>query len=122
VQKGKVFGVTPPDGVTLALAEGTKDLVVPTGTNFVVDGNSLKVGQLKPGMMVEATIVTTGADDAASATSVPPMSGVLLVSNPPGDGDLPAAGTNLPLYGVLGLLSLSLGFALLRIRKPVKQS
>jgi hypothetical protein len=122
VQKGKVFGVTPPDGVTLALAEGTKDLVVPTGTSFVVDGNSLTVGQLKPGMMVEATIVTTGADDAASATSTPAMAGVLLVSNPAGEGDLPAAGTNLPLFGVLGLLSLSLGFAVLRIRKPLKQS
>jgi len=122
VQKGKVFGVTPPDGVTLALAEGTKDLVVPTGTNFLVDGKSLTVAQLKPGMMVEATIVTTGADDAASATSTPALTGVLLVSNPPSEGDLPAAGTNLPLFGVLGMLSLSLGLALLRIRKPVKQS
>jgi hypothetical protein len=118
VTKAKVFGVTPPDGVTLSLAEGTKDLVVPMGTSFLVDGKQLTVAQLKPGMMVEATIVTTAADDATAATSAPAMAGVLLVANPAGEGDLPAAGTNLPLYGVLGLLSVALGFGLMWKSKP----
>jgi len=121
VVKGKVYGVTPPDGVTLSLAEGTKDLVVPAGTAFMVDGKKLAVADLKPNMMVEATIVSTAAD-GASATAAPAQAGALLVAHAAGGDDLPAAGTNLPLFGGLGLVCLSLGLALLNLRKPVKQS
>jgi hypothetical protein len=121
VVKGKVYGITPPDGVTLSLAEGTKDLTVPAGTTFMVDGKALKVGELKNDMMVEATIVT--ADKAgASAPSTPPQSGALLVSKVGAAAeDLPAAGTHLPLFAALGALCLALGFALLTVRKPAVQ-
>ncbi len=75
VVKGKVYAVTPPDGVTLTLSEGIKELAVPAGTTFMVDGKPLKVSELKPDMMVEATIVTTANADAASATGDPAAGG-----------------------------------------------
>jgi len=121
VVKGKVYGVTPPDGVTLSLAEGTKDLVVPSGTTFMVDGKKLGVSDLKNNMMVEATIVTADTT-GASATSTPPQSGALLVAKVGAAAeDLPAAGTHLPLFAALGLSCLALGFMLLTYRKPVNQ-
>jgi UDP-N-acetylmuramyl tripeptide synthase len=121
VAKGKVFVVTPPDGVTLSLAEGTKELVVPAGTTFMVDGKKLTASELKPGMMVEATIVTTAAD-GTSAASAPALSGALLIAHDASAADdLPAAGTRLPLFAALGAACLALGFALLAFRKPVNQ-
>jgi hypothetical protein len=121
VKKGKVFAVTPPDGVTLSLAEGTKDLVIPSGAKFTVDGKPLSASELKPGMMVEATIVTI-APDGTSASSAPAMAGTLLVAHAAGSAeDLPAAGTHLPLFGTLGAACLALGLALLTFRKPVNQ-
>ena len=122
VVKGKVYGITPPNGVTLSLAEGVKDVVVPAGTTFSVDGKKLSVAELKADMMVEATIVTTTtAADGASATSTPAQSGALLIAKAAGEEDLPAAGTHLPLYLVLGIGCLSLGAALLVYRRPMQQ-
>jgi hypothetical protein len=121
VVKGKVYGVTPPDGVTLSLAEGTKDLTVPTGTTFMVDGKKLGVSDLKNNMMVEATIITADTT-GTSATSTPAMSGALLVAKTGAAAeDLPAAGTHLPLIGMLGAACLALGAAFLGFRKPLNQ-
>jgi hypothetical protein len=121
VTKGKVFGVTPPDGITLSLAEGTKDLVIPAGTTFMVDGKKLTVAELKAGMTVEATIISTAAD-GSSATSTPAPAGTLLVAKAAAaEEDLPAAGTHLPLFGALGAGCLALGLVLLTFRKPVNQ-
>jgi hypothetical protein len=122
VVKGKVYAVTPPDGVTLLLSEGVKELSVPTGTTFMVDGKPLKVAELKPDMMVEATIVTTGAPDATSASVTPAMTGTLLVAKTASADDMPAAGTNLPLYGLMGAVALLFGIGLLALsRKPAHQ-
>jgi hypothetical protein len=121
VVKGKVYGVTPPEGVTLSLAEGVKDLTVPTGTTFMVDGKKLSVGELKANMVVEATIVTADTT-GTSASSTPPLSGALLVAKVGAAAeDLPAAGTHLPLFAALGLSCLALGFMLMTYRKPVNQ-
>lgn len=127
VVKGKVFAATPPDVVTLSLADGIKELTVPTGTKFMVDGKAMTIADLKPDMPVEATVLTTMAPDAkptalnAPAPKIPALTGVLLVSKTPGAGDqaLPEAGTNLPLYGSLGLVLLALG-ALLFWRRPAR--
>jgi hypothetical protein len=123
VVKGKVYAVTPPDGVTLLLAEGVKELQVPTGTTFMVDGKPMKVSELKPDMMVEATVLTTAADaTTASATVVPPLKGVLLVAKTAAADDMPSAGTSLPTFALLGGLLLILGSALLTFtRKPAHQ-
>ncbi len=128
VVKGKVFAATPPDVVTLSLADGIKELAVPTGTKFMIDGKPMGITDLKPDMMVEATVVTTVAPDAkpevanAAAPAAPALSGVLLVSKTPGLGDsaLPEAGTNLPMYGVFGMLLLAIGAAMTFWRKPVR--
>lgn len=120
VVKGKVYGITPPNGVTLSLAEGVKDLTVPAGTTFMVDGKKLAVSDLKNDMMVEATIVTTAAD-GASAGSAPAQSGALLVAKAAGEEELPAAGTHLPLFAACGLALLAAGFALMGFRKPAAQ-
>ena len=58
----------------------------------------------------------------APAPTAPALSGALLVSKTPGSGDqaLPEAGTNLPLYGVLGMLLLAMGAVLMFWRKPVR--
>ncbi len=123
VVKGKVYAVTPPDGVTLLLSEGVKELAVPTGTTFMVDGKSLKVAELKPDMMVEVTIVTTGEADATSAAATPAMAGALLVAKTASADDMPAAGTNLPLFGAIGAMLLMFGFWLRSSgRKPVQQT
>ena len=119
VVKGKVYAVTPPDEVTLLLSEGVKELSVPTGTTFMVDGKSLKVSELTPDMMVDATIVTTADADAASATATPTLVGTLLVAKGASADDMPAAGTNLPLYGIVGAMMLMMGVWLRTFgRKP----
>jgi hypothetical protein len=122
VVKGKVYAVTPPDGVTLLLSSGVTELSVPTGTTFTVDGKPMKLADIKPDMMVEATIVTTGEDDAVSATATPPLAGTLLIAKTAAEGDMPAAGTNLPLYGIAGAIMLLCGSMLLGFnRKPARQ-
>lgn len=123
VVKGKVYAVTPPDGVTLLLSEGVKELTAPKGTTFMVDGKSLKVSELKPDMMVQVTIVTTGEADATSAASTPAMSGTLLVAKTASADDMPAAGTNLPLFGMVGAMLLAMGFWMRSFgRKPAHQN
>jgi LPXTG-motif cell wall-anchored protein len=120
VVKGKVYGITPPNGVTLSLAEGVKDLTVPAGTTFMVDGKKLAVSDLKNDMMVEATIVTTAAE-GTSASSAPAQSGALLVAKAAGEEELPAAGTHLPLFAALGLGFLMTGFTLIGFRRRASQ-
>ena len=125
VVKGKVFAATPPDVVTLSLADGIKELTVPEGTKFLVEGKLLGIDALKPEMLIEATIVTTVADDAkpeviaAAHPSAPELKGSLLVAKTLGEGGttLPEAGTRLPLFGLLGAVFLVLGFGLTRVGK-----
>jgi hypothetical protein len=115
VAKGKVYQIDPPDKVTLSLAEGIKELTIPAGTTFTVAGKKVPASQLQKGMEVEATVVSTLAGPEA-AGNVPPsdtpnQTGVILLAVATGD-DLPAAGTNLPLFGILGFIALALGLAL----------
>jgi hypothetical protein len=116
VETGKVYQVSPPDKVTLSVTSGVSELVVPAGTTFMVDGKALTIGQLAKGMSLQATIVaTTAGSDATGNTppaSTPAQAGTILLNVAAGADDLPAAGTNLPLYGVIGFGLLMLGFVL----------
>ena len=121
VVKGKVYSSAPPDGLTLSLSQGVKELTVPAGTTFMVDGKPKSISEIKPDMMVEATVITTaGEADAAAAAAAPvtpPLQGALLVAQAANSGDLPDSGTNLPLVGILGVSLLGIGTMLLRFRK-----
>lgn len=116
VETGKVYQVSPPDKVTLSVTSGVSELTVPAGTTFTVDGKSLTIAQLQKGMAVQATIVaTTASSDATGNTppaSTPAQAGTILLAVAAGADDLPAAGTNLPLYGILGFTALMLGLGL----------
>jgi hypothetical protein len=122
VVKGKVYAVTPPDGVTLLLSSGVTELTVPAGTTFMVDGKPLKVAELKPDMLVEATVVTTADDTTASASAAPALVGSLLVAKTASADDMPSAGTNLPLFGLVGAIAIFCGILLMGFyRKPAAQ-
>ena len=115
--KAKVYAVTQPDDLTLIMTDGSKEFSVPTGTTFMVDGKPTPFSALKPDSMVDVTVVTPQAEGAepVAPPATPTLVGALIVEK---GEDLPAAGTHLPLYGLLGLTMLLAGFALLRFRKP----
>lgn len=116
VTKAKVYAVTPPDTVTLIMSDGSKDFTLPAGESFWVDGKATPLSSLKPDTMVDVTVVTPAADgaEAGSAPATPAMAGTLLLAK---TDELPSAGTNLPLYGLIGVSMLLAGFALLRFRR-----
>jgi len=119
VMKAKVYGTAPPDGITLTTPMGAKDFVVPAGVTFMVGGKSLPLTALASDVTIDATIITPAADGADGPIPVPPpLSGTLLIAK---SDELPLAGTNLPLYGLLGFALLLLGFAMLRFRKPASE-
>jgi len=115
VVKGKIYQVDPPDKITLSLSSGIKELTIPTGTSFIVGGKKLSVADLKKDMEIETTILSTLPNDDATG-NIPPdappaRAGVILLDISEG-AYLPPAGTNLPLFGILGCLALALGLAL----------
>jgi hypothetical protein len=52
------------------------------------------------------------------------MSGVLLVAKTAGSGEssVPLAGTNLPLYGLVGICLLVVGFGMMVWRRPAERA
>ncbi len=68
----KKFQVISVEGNKLVvnLPEGTKELTVPDDFRFTVDGQSLSVHQLKPGMSGTATITTTTTMVPVTVTEV----------------------------------------------------
>jgi LPXTG-motif cell wall-anchored protein len=116
VVKTKVFSATPPNLLTISSPEGALNVIVPLGTKFSVDGKTVGLSDLSSGMMLEATVITPAreGEEPSTTPATPPLSGVLLVAKLE---DLPATGTRLPLYGLVGGLMLLVGFALLRGRK-----
>ena len=68
----KKFQVIAVEGnkLVVSLPEGTKELTVPDDFRFTVDGQSLSVHQLKPGMAGTATITTTVTTVPVTVTEV----------------------------------------------------
>ena len=144
--QGKVFHVTPPNSVILTLEDGTNhQFKIPKGQRFNVNGQDTDAWGLKKGMMVSATSVTevpetvvaqqvqrTGQAPPPPAT--PPMQAVLLIerSEPvaaaptaepaqtaaaePAPAKLPKTGSTVPLFGLLGMLSLGASYCVRRLR------
>jgi hypothetical protein len=82
---GVITQVTPPRWVTLKLGDGTvKRYEIPAETTFQVNGTSATVFDLKKGMKISATAVTTGgvniqSGKAAIVGETPPQIGALLI-------------------------------------------
>ena len=68
----KAFEVIAVDGnlLVVRLPEGTREISVPAGFLFTVDGKQLSVGQLKPGMKGTATITTKTTVTPVTVTEV----------------------------------------------------
>jgi LPXTG-motif cell wall-anchored protein len=143
---GTVWNVMPPTSVILTLEDGKNQrFKIPNGQKFDINGQMTDAFGLKPGMKVTATKVvetpeqvvsqhtqvtgtmpTPPPEQAAAATpppQPPPADVPILivaeeevVSGPAPSGSLPKTGSELPLIGLLGLLSLSASFGLKLIR------
>jgi hypothetical protein len=135
---GKVWFVNPPSTVILTMEDGkNQEFKIPNGQKFNVDGQMVDAWGLKKGMNVNATKVvetpTTVVAQRAKVTGEmppppppPPADVPILVveevavpvqvaqDQPPA---LPKTGSELPLVGLLGLLSLATSLGLRTARK-----
>lgn len=129
---GKVWHVAPPKTVILTLADGTnKQYKVPKDQKFMIDGQEMTVFDLKKGMTVTATVITqvpqvvVEHERAISGKMPPPpptpaAEPVLLVEEEKpapivqevAKTELPKTGSLIPLFGLLGCLSLVGSFSL----------
>lgn len=142
---GKVWFVSPPNSVILTLADGTNQkFKIPKGQQFNINGQMVDAWGLKKGMQVSATKVVeepvvvvaqkssvTGEMPPAPPAPAPPPPGVPILvfiaipvpapapvvaaAAPP--AELPKTGSELPLIGLLGFLSLASGIGLRTARK-----
>jgi len=136
---GKVWYVNPPTSVILTMEDGqNQQFKVPSGQKFNIDGKETDVWGLKKGMKVSATkvvevpetVVTQqrALSGTAPAPPPPPPAGqpILIVVAEPAPApaapapvakaELPKTGSILPLFGLLGLLSLVSSFGLKSLR------
>ena len=126
--KGKVWFINPPSTVILTMEDGkNQEFKIPNGQKFNVDGQMVDAWGLKKGMTVNATKVvetpTTVVAQRAKLTGEmpppppPPPADVPIlvveevavpvqVAQAPAPA-LPKTGSELPLIGLLGLLSLA---------------
>ena len=134
---GKVFQVSPPTSVILTLENGeNQKFTIPKGQKFMVDGEEKDAFHLRKGMIVSATRVVEEPITVVEKESkvsgemppppAPPADQPILVmvvparpvpaqeakNEPP--KELPKSGSELPLLGLLGGLSL-IGAAGLRL-------
>lgn len=137
---GTVWHVQPPLSVILTMEDGkNQQFKIPKGQKFNVDGQMVDAWGLKKGMKVSATKVVeepltvvnqqrklTG--QMPPAPTPPPADVAILVVEeaPPqaapavaeaAPAALPKTGSELPLLGLLGVLSLASAFGLRLIRK-----
>ena len=136
---GKVWHVSPPNSVILTLADGTQQqFKIPSGQKFNVDGNMMDAWSLKKGMNVSATkVVEEPVTEVAVQQEIkgtmpppPPADAPILVvmqrtpapqpeaaaattPSPTGASDqLPQTASDLPLFGLLGVIAIGSSLAL----------
>jgi LPXTG-motif cell wall-anchored protein len=139
---GRVFFVSPPNSVILTMANGkNQQFKIPNNQKFNINGQMVDAWGLKKGMKVSATkVVEVPAIDISQTRSVtgelppppppPPVDVPVLVveeevaapvevAQAPAQqpAELPATGSQLPLIGLLGLLSLVGSLGLRTARK-----
>jgi LPXTG-motif cell wall-anchored protein len=138
---GKVWQVSPPNSVILTLEDGqNQQFKIPKGQKFDVDGQQVDAFGLRKGMMVHVTKVVeepvTQVQQQAKLTGTmppppappPPDQPVLVVvaqpapapaPAPAAPAELPKTGSELPLYGLLGVLLLAAAGCARTLRKSV---
>lgn len=141
---GTVWFVSPPNSVILRMANGkNQQFKIPNNQKFNVNGQMVDAWGLKKGMKVSATkVVEVPVTDVAQTRSVtgelppppppPPADVPVLVveeevvvpvevaqaqAPAPAPAELPATGSQLPLIGSLGLLSLASSLVMRTARK-----
>lgn len=135
---GKVWFVSPPNSVILTLADGkNQSFKIPKGQKFNVNGQMTDAWGLRKGMKISATkVVEVPVTEVAQTRSVtgempppplpPPADVPILVVEEAvapvqvaqaAPAALPHTGSQLPLIGLLGLLSLASSFGLRAARK-----
>jgi RNase P/RNase MRP subunit p29 len=138
--KGKVWQITPPTMVILSMPDGTnKQYHIPKDQKFNVNGQQVDAFALKPGMMIDATVVRetpeevvthekgTVAGEAPPPPPAAPAEPVQTAQAQPAPAPpaapaehkeaLPQTATPLPLLGFLGMLSVAASRGLKRLRK-----
>jgi LPXTG-motif cell wall-anchored protein len=138
---GKVWFINPPSTVILTMEDGkNQEFKIPNGQKFSVDGQMVDAWGLKKGMTVNATKVveapaTVIAQRAKLTGEMPPpppppppadvpilvveeVAVPVQVAQAPAPAPvLPKTGSELPLVGLLGLLSLASSLGLRTARK-----
>jgi len=139
---GRVFFVSPPNSVILTMTDGkNQQFKIPKNQKFNINGQMVDAFGLRKGMKVSATkVVEVPVTDISQTRSVtgelppppppPPVDVPVLVveeevvvpvevaqAPAPQPSELPATGSQLPLIGLLGLLSLACSLGLRTARK-----
>jgi LPXTG-motif cell wall-anchored protein len=135
---GKVWHVNPPSSVILTLEDGkNQQFKIPKGQKFNVDGQMVDAWGLKKGMNISATKVveepitevekqrkltgTMPPPPPAPPADAPILVAVLVPEAPPAaaaaPAELPKTGSEMPLIGLLGFLSLAGGLGLRAFRR-----
>jgi LPXTG-motif cell wall-anchored protein len=129
---GKVWHIQAPNSVILTLEDGTNQrFTIPKGQKFNVDGQMLDAFAVKKGMKVTATKVVEEPQTMVSrqqkltgkmpmVATIPSDQTLLIASGAPTPASagsassepvptkLPKTGSNLPVFALLGFVSLSL--------------
>jgi hypothetical protein len=137
---GKVWFVSPPNSVILTMADGkNQQFKIPKNQKFNINGQMVSAFGLRKGMNVSATkVVEVPVTDVSQSRSVtgemppppppPPDVPVLVVeelvapvevaqAQASAPAELPQTASQLPLIGLLGLLSLACSLGLRMARK-----
>jgi len=134
---GKVWYVNPPKSVILTMEDNkNQEFKIPNGQKFNVDGQMVDAWGLKKGMTVNATKVVEAPTVVVAQKAK--LTGEMPPPPPPPPADvpilvveevaapvqvaqaapaLPKTGSELPLIGLLGLLSLVSSFGLRMVRE-----
>jgi len=134
---GKVWAVNPPSLLILTLEDGkNQQFKIPKNQKFNIDGQMVDAWGLKKGMVLSATRIVEKPLDVVSQTrkmtgSAPPPPPpppadvpILVAQEAPAPvqvaqapAELPKTGSEFPLIGLLGLLSMASSLGLRTIRK-----
>jgi hypothetical protein len=123
VRNGEVLYVAKPDLVLRLENERIAHFVVPETAKFNVDGRSMSLDELRPGMRLTETLTTPYAPElspaGASQAAQSAQNGSLATPGVPPPNKqaaqpsqrLPATATPLPCLGLVGLASLLVGWS-----------